>query len=52
MRMQNGWLRAGRQPRWSDIQLEEALANFKETTELYLSEFPQPRRKPALRSTF
>lgn len=31
--------------------VEEALANLKETTELYLSELPLPRRKPALRST-
>ena len=28
--------------------VEEALANLKEATELYLSEFPLPRRKPAL----
>jgi len=32
--------------------IEEALANLKEATELYLSEFPLPRRKPALLTTF
>ena len=32
--------------------VEEALANLKEATELYLSEFPLPRRKPALLTTF
>ena len=31
--------------------VEEALANLKEATELYLSEFPLPRRKPALLTT-
>ncbi|HPC61342.1 MAG TPA: type II toxin-antitoxin system HicB family antitoxin [Verrucomicrobiota bacterium] len=32
--------------------VEEALANLKEATELYLSEFPLPRCKPALLTTF
>ena len=32
--------------------VEEALANLKEATELYLSEFPLPQRKPALLTTF
>ncbi len=32
--------------------VEEALANLKEATELYLSEFPLPRCKPALLRTF
>ena len=32
--------------------VEEALANLKEATELYLSEFPLPRHKPALLTTF
>ena len=31
---------------------EEALANLKEATELYLSEFPLPRRKSAMLTTF
>jgi predicted RNase H-like HicB family nuclease len=31
---------------------EEALANLKEATELYLSEFPLPHRKPAMLTTF
>ena len=32
--------------------VEEALANLKEATELYLSEFPLPQRKAALLTTF
>ena len=32
--------------------VEQALANLKEATELYLSEFPLPRRTPALLTTF
>ena len=32
--------------------VEEALANLKEATELYLSESPLPRRTPALLTTF
>lgn len=32
--------------------VEEALANLKEATELYLSEFPLTKRKPALLTTF
>jgi predicted RNase H-like HicB family nuclease len=32
--------------------VEEALANLKEATELYLSEFPLPRRKAAMLTTF
>ena len=32
--------------------VEEALANLKEATELYLSEFPLPRHKRALLTTF
>lgn len=32
--------------------VEEALANLKEATELFLSEFPLPKRKPALFTTF
>ena len=32
--------------------VEEALANLKEATELYLSEFPLPRHKAALLTTF
>jgi len=32
--------------------VEEALANLKEATELFLSEFPLPRRKPTMLTTF
>jgi predicted RNase H-like HicB family nuclease len=32
--------------------VEEALANLKEATELYLSEFPLPERKGAMLTTF
>ena len=32
--------------------VEEALANLREATELYLSEFPMPQRKPAILTTF
>jgi len=32
--------------------IEEALTTLKEATELYLSEFPLPRRTPALLTTF
>ena len=32
--------------------VEEALANLKEATELYLSEFPMPERRPAILTTF
>jgi predicted RNase H-like HicB family nuclease len=32
--------------------VEEALANLKEATELYLSEFPLPRRKATMLTTF
>jgi predicted RNase H-like HicB family nuclease len=32
--------------------VEEALANLKEATELYLSEFPLPERKGTMLTTF
>jgi predicted RNase H-like HicB family nuclease len=32
--------------------LDEALANLKEATELYLSEFPLEKSKPAMLTTF
>lgn len=32
--------------------VEEALANLKEATELYLSEFPLPKSKRAMLTTF
>ncbi len=32
--------------------VEEAIANLKEATELYLEEFPQPEAEPPLFATF
>jgi predicted RNase H-like HicB family nuclease len=51
----SGWLVAHNPETGTTSQgktVEEALANLKEATELYLSEFPLPKSKRAMLTTF